>query len=172
VNELSPSERKNHIMMSSIWFGNGKPKDMNAYLTPFGNEAKTLLQDGFSYTYKGITYKKRVVTLMGICDSVARPLVQCCKQFNGEYGCGLCMHRGESVGKGRGYARVYPVIDDNFFGEGLRTHEQTMIYAEEKIKENKKGIKRKSILCDIPDYNMVKNLDVEWMHCVPLGVVR
>lgn len=172
VNELSPSEKKNHIMMSSIWFGNGKPKDMNAYLTPFVNEAKKLLKDGFSYTYKDITYKKRVVTLMGICDSVARPLVQCCTQFNGEYGCGLCLHRGESVEKGRRYARVYPVIDDNFFGEGLRTHEQTMIHAEEKIKKNKKGIKRKSILCDIPDYNIVKNLDVEWMHCVPLGVVR
>lgn len=78
---------------------------------------------------------------MGVCDSVARPLVQCTTQFNGNYGCGLCLHPGESIEKGRGFARVYPVINGEFFGEGLRSHKQTLIHTEEKTKEQKKGIK-------------------------------
>ncbi|CAG5071785.1 Protein of unknown function, partial [Cotesia congregata] len=110
--------------MSSVWFGTGKPKNMNAYLTPFVTKAKELLKNGFTYLLNGQTYKKRVVTLMSVCDSVARPLVQCTTQFNGNYGCGLCLHHGESIEKGRGFARVYPVINGEFFGEGLRSHEQ------------------------------------------------
>lgn len=45
INELSPWDRRNHIMMSSVWFGTGKPKNMNAYLTPFVTEAKELLKN-------------------------------------------------------------------------------------------------------------------------------
>ncbi|CAG5093131.1 Protein of unknown function [Cotesia congregata] len=96
----------------------------------------------------------------------------CTKQFNGEYGCGLCLHPGKSIAKGRGFTRVYPVVNGKFFGEGLRSHEQTLIHAEAKTKEDKKGIKRKSALCDIPNYDIVNNLDVDWMHCVALGVSR
>ncbi|CAD6216247.1 GSCOCG00011313001-RA-CDS, partial [Cotesia congregata] len=159
-------------MMSSVWFGTGKLKNMNAYLTPFVTEVKELLKNGFTYTLNGQTYKKRVFTLMVVCDSVARPLVQCTTQFNGNYGCGLCLYPGESIEKGQGFARVYPVINGEFFGEGLRSHEQTLIHTEEKTQEKKKRIKRKSILCDIPNYDIIKNLDVDWMHCVALGVSR
>ncbi|XP_044597182.1 uncharacterized protein LOC123273770 [Cotesia glomerata] len=172
INELNPFERRNHIMLSSIWFGSGKPKDMNGYLRPFTDEAKKLLDKGFTYLYKGQIYRKRVVTLMGVCDSVARPLVQCVKQFNGEYGCGLCLHPGKRVSKGNGFTRAYPIVNGNFFGEGLRTHNQTLTHAKKKNVEDRKGVKKLSILCEIPNYNIIYNLDVDWMHCVGLGVVR
>lgn len=110
--------------------------------------------------------------MKGICDSVARPLVRCSTQFNGEFGCGLCLNPGKSVEKGKGYARVYPMINGNPFGEGLRTHEETLLHAEQKTKAKRKGIQKVSVLCEIPNYDIINNLDVDWMHCVGLGVVR
>lgn len=58
INELSSWDRRNPIMMSSVWFGTGEPKNMNAYLTPFVTESKKLLKDGFTYIFNGQTYKK------------------------------------------------------------------------------------------------------------------
>ncbi|CAD6235363.1 GSCOCG00012417001-RA-CDS, partial [Cotesia congregata] len=97
INELDPIKRRNHIMLSSIWFGTGKPKSMNGYLKPFVDEATKLFNKGFKYVYTGQEYKKYVVILMGVCDSLARPILRCSTQFNGEYGCGLCLHPGESI---------------------------------------------------------------------------
>ncbi|CAG5071643.1 Protein of unknown function, partial [Cotesia congregata] len=107
------------MLLSSIWFGAGKPKSMNDYLKPFIAEATKLADKGFQYKYNGRIYTKKVIVMLGICDAVARPLVRCSTQFNGEYGCGLCLHPGERVEKGRGYTRVYPIIQGNPFGEDL-----------------------------------------------------
>ncbi|CAG5100612.1 Protein of unknown function [Cotesia congregata] len=170
INELNPHDRRKYVLLSSVWFGVRKPKNMISYLKPFMEEAKTLLKDGFSYTYQGQSFTKTVVTLMGICDSVARSLVRCSTQFNGEFGCGLCLHPGKSVEKGRGHARIYPLVDGNPFGDGRRTHEDTLLHAKASEKKDKKGIKGVSVLCDIPNYDIIKNLDTDWMHCVGLGV--
>lgn len=58
VNELDLCDRRDNILLSSIWFGVGKPKKMNSYLKPFVNEAKKLLSDGLTYSYQGQIYKK------------------------------------------------------------------------------------------------------------------
>lgn len=172
INELHPAERRNHIMLSSIWFGAGKPKSMNDYLKPFVNEAKELAESGFQYTFNNKIHSKKVIVLLGICDAVARPLVRCSTQFNGKYGCGLCLHRGEWVEKDRGHVRVYPITQGKLFGDGLRSNEKYLKQSEEIEKDKKKGIKQKSILCDLNDFDIIKNLDVDWMHCVGLGVCR
>lgn len=72
---------------------------------------------------------------MGICDAAARPIVRCSTQFNGSYGCGLCLHPGERVAKGRGYVRVYPLVAREDFGDGLRSHEQTLKHAKKNHKK-------------------------------------
>lgn len=36
----------------------------------------------------------------------------------------------------------------------------------------KNGMKEKSILCDIPGFDIIHNLDVDWMHCIGLEVCR
>ncbi|KAH0563546.1 hypothetical protein KQX54_001227 [Cotesia glomerata] len=89
-----------------------KPKGMNGYLSPFVAEAKKLYSDGFIYERNGTIFKKRVMILMGICDSVARPMVKCSTQFNGKYGCGLCLNEGKSIEKRKGHVRIYKIIND------------------------------------------------------------
>jgi len=66
-----------------------------------------------------ITCKAKVI--VGVCDSVARPLMQNFKQFNGRHGCDFCFDTGESVEKGNGRTTVYPFNEDMT----LRTQENT-----------------------------------------------
>ena len=37
--------------------------------------------------------------LIALLNAVARPLLQNCKQFNGRYGCGFCLHEGTATDK-------------------------------------------------------------------------
>lgn len=169
LNELGPEQRRSRVMLVSLWFGKGKPKLMNEFLKPFVEECQILFHEGVSYERRGISVTKRVWVLVGVIDSVARPLLRNSFQFNGEYGCGLCLHPGEYVPRLRGHTRVYPVSPEgNPFGEGLRNHADTLIHAERK----EKGVKGRSILCDLQGFDIVKNLDADWPHAVASGVTR
>ena len=115
---------------------------MKHYLKPFVAESKTLYTNGFSYEFQGSSWTKKCRILMFISDSVAQPLLRNSHPFNGEYGCGLCLHPGETISQGKGLIRVYP-LDSNGepFGEGLRTHDETIQPARNK----QKGIKGSSV---------------------------
>lgn len=168
INELYPKQQRQQTMLVSIYLGSKKP-DMNEYLKPFVAEAQLLSTQGFSYTYNGTKYVKKCKILVGVADSVERPELRCTTSFRGVYGCGLCLHPGIEVRKGKGGARVYPIDEeDNAWGEGLRDHEVTLHHAEMQIK----GVKRRSTLYDIPGFDIIKCLCVDWMHCVALGVCR
>ncbi|XP_074098714.1 uncharacterized protein LOC141527241 [Cotesia typhae] len=168
INELPPQERKQHITLASICLGQKKP-DMNNYSTPFVEECQKLANEGVTYTFNGYVYNKKVRVLVGVCDSVERPNLRCSKTFRGEYGCGLCKHPGEEISKGAGHVWVYPIdAHGNAFGEGLRSHIETATHAD----SQEKGIKGRSVLFGVPDFDIIKNLAVDWMHCVPLGVCR
>lgn len=168
LNELPVDERRKNIMLVSLWFGKGKPTPIREYLKPFVDECILLYKKGFSYEYEGQDYTKRCRVLNCVCDSVQRPIMGGSTQFNREFGCGLCLHPGKRVEKGRGYVRVYPEIDNTFFGQGLRNHKDTLTHA----KNHEFGMKEKSILCKIPEFDIIKNIDVDWMHFVGLGVCR
>lgn len=155
-------------MLVSVYLGSKKPI-MNEYLKPFVRESASLFNDGFEYVYGGSTFHKKCRILLGVCDSVERPELRGSKTFRGIYGCGLCKHEGEEIAKGKGYVRIYPIDDNgNAHGEGLRSHLETLTHPD--LRE--KGIKHRSALCDIPGFDIIRCLDVDWMHCVPLGVVR
>lgn len=123
----------------------------------------------FTYNKNGTMYHKKCRVLIGVCDSVERSELQGSKTSRGAYGCGLCKHGREEIAKGKGFVRVYPISDNsNAYGKGLRSHRETLIHAE----NIEKGIKHRSTLCDIPNFDIIKNLDVDWMNCVALGVCR
>ena len=44
------------------------------------------------------------------CDSVTRPALRNCKQFNGHHGCDWCLHPGDVVEKGGGTMQCYPYV--------------------------------------------------------------
>lgn len=69
-------------MMASVWLGKKKPV-MNEYLKPFVSECIQLEREGISLKISGVDIKLRVIPLLCVCDSVARPTLRNATQFNG-----------------------------------------------------------------------------------------
>lgn len=171
LNELEPKKRAEHIMLCGLWYG--MKLDINSissFLAPFVKESQDLFANGIKVSVNGSSQVKRVKVLLGVSDSIQRPVLRCSKQFNGVYGCGLCLHEGIEVVKGKGTTRVYPLKDEhgNLIKAPLRTHVET----EKHAKLQKFGIKGRSILFDVPGFNIISCLDLDWAHAVLFGVTR
>ncbi len=82
INELPIHLRRKHVMMASVWLGKKKPV-MNEYLKPFVRECIILERDGISFKTNGVDVHLRVIPLVGVSDSVARPTLRNSTQFNG-----------------------------------------------------------------------------------------
>ena len=108
VNELPPAVRGDYVLMAGLWYGSGKP-NINVFLEPFIEDCTRLTIDGFDWTSTetGVSVHCTASAVVGVCDAVARPLIQNFKQFNGHYGCGFCLDVGELVEKGHGHTTVY-----------------------------------------------------------------
>lgn len=71
---------------------------MDVFLIPFIKEALELENEGFEWKdQNGVEQNSKVAVLNCCVDSVAKPLIQGVKQFNGYYGCGYCLHPGVSI---------------------------------------------------------------------------
>ncbi|MGH0144495.1 UNVERIFIED_CONTAM: hypothetical protein FKN15_003413 [Acipenser sinensis] len=115
----------------------------------------------------------KLCPLIYVCDAVARDMVQNFKQYNGAYGCGFCLQRGEVVPRGHGYARVYSLENDM---APLRTKQQTIHYAERVCVQgngqSEMGVKGVSPLLLLSEFDIIKGFVPDYMHSVCLGVVR
>jgi len=58
---------------------------MNEYLKPFVKECIELQRTAITIKINGQDKTFKIVPLMCVSDSVARPLLRCSNQFNGEY---------------------------------------------------------------------------------------
>jgi hypothetical protein len=171
VNELPANVRHNHVLLAALWFGSGKP-NMNVLFKPFVDECIALDRDGFDWhcCVTNANVATRVSVIVGVCDAVARPLIQNFTQFNGFYGCGYCLDEGESVEKGKGHVRVYPYNPDMSF----RNKENTNALLLESVQSGSScmGVKGPSILCLLPNFDIINGMVPDYMHCICLGVVR
>lgn len=74
------------VVIFGLWHGDSKPSDVNEYLREFIEEAKKLLDDGF--TFRGKRIRFRIV--LYICDAPARSsFLKCIKSHTGFFGCPL-----------------------------------------------------------------------------------
>ena len=169
VNELPPTLRRKHVLLVALWFGSVKP-NMNVFFEPFVTELTHLNQTGFVWKFANKNINTKVKLLLGVCDSVARPLIQNFKQFNGEYGCGFCLDAGVQTVQGLGHTRAYPYRENT----RLRNHDQTNSFAEQAVATGIAvcGVKGPSILSTLPDFNIVDGIAPDYMHSVLLGVAR
>ncbi|KAK3907152.1 Superoxide-generating NADPH oxidase heavy chain subunit B [Frankliniella fusca] len=165
LNELPLHLRRKYLMMASVWLSKKKPK-CNEYLKPFVQECSKLQTEGVHYKRNGKNLVQKFKVCVCVSDSVARPLLRNCNQFNGKCGCGLCYHPGIRMAFGRGFIRSYSTHERIY---PLRTHEETMFYArqaEQTAVKHIKGIKGQAILSDIPGFDIVKQLDPDSFHCL------
>ncbi|XP_030264254.1 uncharacterized protein LOC115575952 isoform X8 [Sparus aurata] len=172
VNEIPPQCRDKHVLLCALWFGSKKP-DMTCFFKPFVEECANLSKTGFKWhhpidqSWRNV----KVHPLCCVCDAVARPLLQNFKQFNDEYGCGVCLHPGVQMRKGQGNSRVYTCSAEK---PSDRNHKTTVEIGQIAEREGKTilGIKGPSAIVDLAKFDLINGMVPDYMHCVLLGVCR
>ncbi|KAK3907165.1 Deoxyribose-phosphate aldolase [Frankliniella fusca] len=154
LNELPLPLRRKHIFLVALLLSLKKP-NCNEYLKPFVKECAHLEENGLSFVKNGHLIHFKVKVIVGISDTIARPLLRHSIQFNGLYGCGLCLHPGLRMKYGRGHIRSYSTNAGKFPN---RSHDELMQMAREAEQAGKpvKGIKGISVLSKLKDFNMVR----------------
>lgn len=105
-----------------------------------------------------------------VCDSVARPLLQNCKQFNGKFGCGY-LYEVEIIGRGSWTVRVYPAAVDL---PSERSRAQCLMFTEKAVSSGFTvyGVEGYSLFYDIPHFDILSAFTSDYMYSILLGVVR
>ena len=170
LNELPPKHRKNNIILAGLWFGPTKPS-MFTFLKPFTEEMQNLAENGIQWNNGDRVITTKVFLSLCALDSVARCQIANMKQFNGEYGCGLCLNKGERVPKGNGYVRIY---NHNNVNEQKRTDEQVRRHSADAftLGDDVFGVKGPSPLFNVPKFDVVEGFPPDPLHAVDLGVCR
>ena len=154
---LPPAIRMNseNMVLAGFWVG-GKPV-MKLLLTS--------VLENLSYLSSGLKIRRSSGILkiffklsIGIFDLPAKAVVLNAKQYNGKYGCSVCMHPGFRLPNN---SRIYL---PHRYRE--RTHANVMLNAAtaEEKEVVKKGIIGTSPLASVVD--LVDGIPVDYMHCV------
>ncbi|XP_039304914.1 uncharacterized protein LOC120357714 [Solenopsis invicta] len=170
INELPYRLRRQNVMLCGLWYGTDKPV-IDLFMKPFVDELIILHNEGMKCITPEHpeTINIKVHTLIASVDSVARPLLQNLKQFNGESGCSFCLKKGDRIPFGRRYTRVY--CGDIGVPRTTLQHEAD---CEEAIETNAcvRGVKGPSILMKLPVFNIINSFVPDYMHTVLLGVTK
>lgn len=172
LNELPYHDQRQNIILTGLWFSPVKP-DMNNFLQPFIKELCILHDEGIDILLPGedeaINFK--IFTVVCSVDSVARPMIQKIKQYNGKFGCSYCLNEGTIRDIGRGQCRVYlgetgpprtieqHISDCNFIDQNPNVLERN-------------GVKGASVVLLLDKFDIINSLVPDYLHCVLIGVVK
>ncbi|KAE8746706.1 hypothetical protein FOCC_FOCC006569 [Frankliniella occidentalis] len=177
INELPPNLRykRENMLLGGLWFGREKPNP-NLFLEPLANELNHLKQ-GIKFDIVDVEhpvlFKGGIVA--GTCDTPAKAVFLCCKNFNGLFGCPKCLCRGEKSDRTK-QIFVYP------FQENLQLRtEQNYLHHLDQLRqlrgqnpsvEAHMGIKGPTILKNMLLAPLVSSTSIDVMHSVFIGVVK
>ena len=103
-----------NVILCDLWLGPSKPF-INLLLKPVAELLHKLSTLGMKVKTSLGHYTIRARLVMGIFDLPAKAAVLCAKQYNGKYGCSVCLHPGKRLANN---ARVY--LPDKVYPQ--RTH--------------------------------------------------
>jgi len=157
--------KSQNIVLCGVWAGPTKPL-MNNLLDPILNSIEQLSTSGVSMVSpsgNNMTIRARLV--MGIFDLPAKAAVLAAKQFNGKFGCSVCLHPGKRLNTN---SRVY--LPDAIYPN--RTHLHVVRAAAEAIQTGTciQGVYGESPLSGSID--LVNSIPIDYMHCVLEGVTK
>jgi hypothetical protein len=162
INNLPPKERfkKRNILATTFWLSDNQP-NMKIFLAPFMVDIQELYTNGI------VVRGKHFKILVAACctDSPARSKVLEMKQFNGSHGCTYCYHPTVQ--------QHYPVmtVEKRNFEQHLQ-HIADYERLPPTRKKDVMGVQGRTELLKIPFFDPTKQMPVDFMHCVILGVVR
>uniref|UniRef100_A0A1Y1KSZ7 DUF4218 domain-containing protein n=1 Tax=Photinus pyralis TaxID=7054 RepID=A0A1Y1KSZ7_PHOPY len=148
---------KNIVFVIGLYHGYAKPNDSNQFLDQFVNECVEFGANGL------VICKKRFkcVISMIICDLPAKAFILKIKNHNGYSSCTKCTQEGEYVnnvlcfGLANARSNVHKRTDSDF---------RNQIDTEHHIDS--------TILTKLPNFNMINNIPLDYMHLVCLGVTK
>lgn len=148
-----------NILFFGLWSGFKKP-NIQLFLSPFIDIFTNLSTNGIL-----LSNNVRVFFHVSIfsCDTIARALVFCRRQFNGYNGCHWCSSRGERVPKGRGSCMTYPFSDVS-----MNCRSNTDFFCVNVVE----GFLDISPLVRVPNFDCVNGTVVDNLHCIELGVMK
>ncbi|KAL1444443.1 hypothetical protein MTO96_029864 [Rhipicephalus appendiculatus] len=149
-----------------LWYGQAHP-NMTIMLMAFVEQMRLLGDTGVKWTSDGKIFHSKVYCLNGVADAPARALMQNMVQYNGYFGCGWCLHPGESVEGTVKYpasASTFPDRSKDAVMMDMKEANDTGVY--------KRGVKGPSPLINLPAFDIVWSFSPDYMHCVLLGVTR
>jgi hypothetical protein len=172
INELPEPLSSRNLIMAALWFGPKKPC-MSTFLMPFVKYMNNInLSGGISWQQPSTQsiIQSKILAIVCCADAPAKCMLQGTNQFNGEYGCNYCLHKGEVRNKGNGYVRVYPLQDTT-----KRTHDLIISHGSKNVQSKNKhemGVKTLTPLLLLDKFDMVIGFTIDYMHCILLGIVR
>ena len=153
-----------NVILCGIWVGPTKHV-MKLLLDPDMQRIQQLSTLGLDIIMQsGETITIRAKLVMGVFDLPAKAAVLCAKQFNGEFGCSVCLHPGKRLSNN---SRVY--LPDTYTE---RTHAGVLsaVWQAEHTKSSVQGVYGTSPLAYTTD--LVNSIPVDYMHYVLEGVTR
>ena len=152
-----------NVLFCGLWCGVKKP-DLQLFQKYFVDQVQAINQSGLNVKVRA-TKKQIKVTVLNvhghIADLVAKAPSLNFRQFNGHFGCSVCLHPGERIAKGKETVQIYPVYEDI---PERRNHSDTIDQAQlaQATKKSLFGVLGTSPLHDllrIPD-----SLILDYMH--------
>lgn len=141
---------------------------MSAFFFPLIQEANELQDKHIRAIYDNRCIEIVPIILYCLCDLKARCKVQNFKQFNGYYGCPLCLQEGETLGNSTTvrFLKSKAAID-------LRNHKRTVLAAKraEQLNSCIDGVFGKSCLMALKNFDMIYGCGLDYMHNICLRVV-
>jgi hypothetical protein len=92
--EITRTEKKENVLVTGIWFGVGTPNIKS--FKPFIDEIRSINENMMNVNEKQI----EVIPIICAVDSITRSKLQSITQFNGSYGCYICLHPGDNKFEG------------------------------------------------------------------------
>ncbi|XP_077519808.1 uncharacterized protein LOC144129530 [Amblyomma americanum] len=165
INELPAHLRSRNILIPALWYGQSHA-DMTLFMQAFVKQMHQLEQTGIAWKAGLQTMHSKVYCLSCCADSPARALLQNMVQFNGRYGCGWCLHPGQTIDGTIKYP-VGTTVQE-------RTDSATRVQMADAaaLKTVIAGVKGPSPFMNLKHCDVIWGLTPDYMHCVLLGVTR
>jgi len=141
------------VFLIGCYFGKTKPADANQFLRQFVEEISNLINNGI--TYNETIFSISIHSI--ICDAPAKSFITLTKGHTGYFSCPKCTIEGDFIAN-----RIcFPNFDYQ-----ARTNDS---FSNQIQEEHHLG---RSILLNIPHFDIVSHIPLDYMHMICIGVVK
>ena len=149
------SNMSNRVYLIGIFYGQGKPKNVDEFLKPLVDELNTLINNDFVYLNDVFT----IDIAAFVCDTPAKSILLNVKGHTGYNSCITCNITGQRIG----HVTCFP-----------KEHHTELCNNEDFRNNIYLGTYQlgETILTEIPGLNMVDHFPRDYMHLICLGITR